>query len=413
MKKDRPPRIEAPGWGEAPPTAGLLPQWPDLFGSRSVGSLENEICRRYGLADIEIVSTGTAGLRIAFTYLKLQHPDREVVIVPGYTCPLVVFAAAAAGLSVVACDTVAGGFDLDTAHLQRLVDQRTLAIVPTHFGGLLADVDAVRRAAPGIPIVEDAAQAFGATWNGRSVGLLGDIGVFSFGVSKGFTIYEGGALVSREAGTMEGLRKVAAQLTSSAPLGEFFRVMMLAGYHAVYSQMGVQFAYGSHKRRALARGDEIEAAGDRYPADVAVTRVGSLRKRIGNNALPRLDGHLAMSRARFDAIATRLERIPGLTVHRPPPQAKPSATSLFVTLAYHRERDLLIRALWHSRLGVARMFSRALPDFPDMKSLLIPSDTPNARQLAAGTIMISTSSLLSSATEDLIVATLEDFARSS
>lgn len=412
MRHDAPPRISAPGWGEVPPTAGLPPRWRDLFARSGRGTLESDICRRFGFTDIEIVASGTAALRIAFTTLAQRHPGRDVVIVPGYTCPLVVLAAAAAGLKAIACDTVPGGFDLDTAHLRRLIDQHTLAIVPTHFGGVLTDVEAIRRAAPGIAIVEDAAQAFGATWNGASVGLAGDIGVFSFGAGKGFTLYEGGALVGREPAMMAALRRTAAELTSPDPLGELGRAVMLAAYHAGYAPLGLRLVYGSPKRKALARDDEIEAAGDRFPPEVEITRVGAFRKRVGCNALGRLDTHLATSRARFDSIATRLAALPGLTVHHPPPNARPSATSLFVTLAEHPERDLLIRALWRSRLGVAKMFCRALPDYPDMQPLLIPSDTPNARALAAGTITISTSALSSRAAENLIVATLEEFGRS-
>jgi perosamine synthetase len=411
VTRDPPPRITAPGWGEVPPTAGLLPRWRDLFFPWRSDSLESAICKRYCFSYIEIVSTGTAALLISFVYLREKHPGRNVVIVPAYTCPLVAIAAHAAGLRTLACDTAPASLDLDLGHLVRLVSPETLAVVPTHYGGYLTDVQAVRRTCPGVAIVEDAAQAFGATWHGDSVGMAGDIGVFSFGAGKGLTIYEGGAIVTRERETMEGLRRTAFELTLPDTLGEFGRALMLTGYHAVYDAMGLRLVYGASKRRALARDDEVGATGDLFPLNVDVTRIGAFRKRTGRAALDRLDAHLVASRNRFDAIADRLACIPGLTVLRPPPHARPSATSLFVALAEHPERDLLIRALWSSRLGVCKMFSRALADYPDMKPLLVPSDTPNARELAAGTITISTSSLLSPAAENVIVETLREFAR--
>ena len=413
MTKDPAPRIAGPGWGEAPPTAGLLPHWCDLIFPSRPDTLETAICRRFDLRDIEIVSTGTAGLLIAFLHLGEKHPGRDVVIVPAYTCPLVAIAAHAAGLRTLACDTAPTSLDLDLGHLARLVSPETLAVVPTHYGGWLADVEAVRRTCPGVAIVEDAAQAFGATWNGHNTGMAGDIGIFSFGAGKGFTIYEGGALVARERDTMEGLRATAARLTTPDKLGELGRALMLAGYHAAFNPVGLRLVYGAPKRRALARDDEIGATGDRFPLHVDVTRVGAFRRRAGRAALDRLDAHLMASRARFDAIADRLAQVPGLTVHRPPPHTQPSATSLFVTLAEHPERDLVIRALWRSRLGVSRMFSRALTDFPDMKPLLIPSATPNAKALSAGTITITTSTLLSDSAETVIVETLREFARAS
>ncbi len=403
-----------------PPTAGLPPRWADLLGRRA-DTLEQALCSRLGLEDIEIVSTGTAALRIAFEHLRGPRSD-GVVVVPAYTCPLVVLAAAAAGLRCVACDTVAGGFDLDLAHLRALIgpgaetahgppiEGAIVAIVPTHYGGVLTDVAAVRAVAPGIAIVEDAAQALGASWAGRSAGLAGDIGVLSLGAGKGLTIFEGGALVARDAQTMAALRRVAARLARPDPLGELGRAAMLAGYHFVYNPDGLRIVYGRPRRRALARGDEIEAAGDRFPAEVEIGGVGRWRKRVGRAALDRLEAHLEGSRARFTRLADRLEAVPGLIVHRPPEHANPSATVLFVTLPDHPDRHRLITALWRSRLGVTRMFARAIGDYPDLAAHMLPADTPNARELAAGTIAISTSSLMSPAAERTIVEMLREHA---
>ena len=363
------------------------------------------------MPDIEIVSTGTAGLLIAFTYLKRRHPNRRTVIVPGYTCPLVVIAAAAAGLEAVACDTVAGGFDLDADHLARLIDERTLAVVPTHFGGALTDIGKVRTVAasvsPDVAIIEDAAQAFGATWFGTSVGLAGDIGVFSFGAGKGFTIYEGGALVARDALTMRGLRQVAAEMSSGSTLGEAWRSVLLAGYHAVYNPLGLRLVFGAPKRYWLARGDDVRAAGDKFPMTIAVNRVGDWRKRIGRAALARLPEHLARSRARFDRLAQRLAVIPDTHVFLPVAGTLPTATFLFVTLPATLRSQEIIQSLWKSRLGVAKMFSRAIGDYPDLVSLLQRSETPNARALAATTVTVSTDDTLSPAAEAVILRTLE------
>jgi perosamine synthetase len=412
---DPAPRLTETSFGEIPPTAGLLPRWCDLLAVSGGKSFEQSLCEQIGLDDIEIVSTGTAALQIAFTALKTMSPARDTVIVPGYTCPLVVLAASAAGLKVIACDTAPGSFDFDHAHLARLADAATLAVVPTHLGGVLLDAAAARSTArassPGIAIVEDAAQALGARWGGRSAGLAGDIGVFSLGASKGLTLYRGGALVTRDAATMAQVRATAQRLAKPSMLGELGMCLMLAGYHAAYNPPSLRLVYGWPKRRALARGDDIEAAGDDFTAAETIGRVGAWRKRVGLAALKRLPQHLVTTRARFDALAARLSLIPGLIVHTPAPAAEPSATALFVTLPAHPERELLIRTLWRSRLGVARMFSRAILDYPGITPLMLPGELPNARALAAGTISLSTSPLSSPAAEDIIIATLEGFAR--
>ena len=397
--------------GEVPPTAGLAPRWDDLLAPHRGPTLEEAICLQLGLPDIEVVSTGTAGLLIALTYLKRRSSGRRTVIVPGYTCPLVAIAATAAGLRTVACDTVAGGFDLDAAHLARLINGDTLAVVPTHYGGALTDIARVRAITTAIcreiAVIEDAAQAFGATWQGNSVGLAGDIGVFSFGAGKGFTIYEGGGLVARDPGILSGLRQVAAELTSGSALGEAWRALLLIGYHAVYNPVGVRAVYGVPKRFWLGSDDDVRAAGDKFPTSISVNRVGEWRKRVGRAAFARLPTHLAQSRARFAQLVGRIAEIPGIKVHLPEQGTVPTGTFVFVSLPTSARSHTSIQNLWRSRLGVAKLFSRAIGDYPDISPLLQPGDTPNARTLAATTITVSTSDALSPAAETAILCALD------
>src|SRR5215475_9384674 len=399
------------GIGEIAPTAGLAPRARDLLAPRGGPTLEGAICAQLELADIEIVDTGTAALYIALTYLKRQSPRRTKVIIPGYTCPLVVRMIAATGLQAVACDTMADGFDLNFEDLTRLVDSDTLAVLPTHYGGLLSDVERLRTmlaaTSPGVSIIEDAAQAFGATQNGQSVGRIGDIGVFSFGVGKGFTIYQGGALIATDPEVMAGLRVVAAEVTSRPALAEAWRALLFAGYHAVYNPLGLRAFYGARKRFWLARGDEIRAAEDDVPVTIAIRSIGQWRKRVGRAALARLPAHLARSRERFDRVCQHLGAVPGPKVHRPAPGSRPTATFVFVTLPAAPGVDATIRRLWASRLGVAKMFSRSIVDYPDLRPLVLARGTPHARALAATTITLSTHASFTPAAEAAVLSELQ------
>jgi dTDP-4-amino-4,6-dideoxygalactose transaminase len=161
------------------------------------------------------------------------------------------------------------------------------------------------------------------------------------------------------------------------------------------------------KRYWLARGDEIRAAGDKFLMSVGVNRVGDWRKRVGRAALTRLPDHLARSRARFDELARRFAMIPDIHVHVPASGALPTATFLFLTLPATTSSERIIQSLWRSRLGVAKMFSRAIGDYPDLKPLLDRSETPNARAIAATTITLSTDSSLSPADEAAILQALQ------
>jgi dTDP-4-amino-4,6-dideoxygalactose transaminase len=119
------------------------------------------------------------------------------------------------------CDTRHGHFDFDPGQLKRLADARTLAILPTHLGGRIADVELaceVARSA-GAWVIEDAAQALGARVGNSSVGLRGDIGFFSLAAGKGLSLHEGGLLVSRDDELRAALAEHAANTFVSACAG--------------------------------------------------------------------------------------------------------------------------------------------------------------------------------------------------
>src|SRR5690606_19920665 len=80
----------------------------------------------------------------------------------------------------------------------RKVTPRTRAVIAVHLFGLCADMEAIARAAPGIPIIEDAACAAGAAYRGRPAGSLGLAAAFSFHPRKSVTTGEGGMVTTQD-----------------------------------------------------------------------------------------------------------------------------------------------------------------------------------------------------------------------
>ena len=396
----------------------MPPRFADLLvAGRDDDRLEQAITRATGSAGAVLLSSGSACLLTAFEYLK-QTCSRRTVIIPAYTCPLVVLAAVQTGLQVLACDMAPDRFDLDLDHLARLIDGDTLCVVPTHYGGWLTDVAAVRAVVaaidPAVVIIEDAAQAFGATWDGHSVGLAGDIGVFSFAAGKGFTLFEGGALVGPAAPVLERLAKTARLVARPNPRDEAMMAILFAGYHLVYNPFGLRLAYGAPTRAALARGDDIAAARDRFEGPILIHPVGRWRRAVGARAMPRLGAHLTAASSSFKRLSLALSALeagcPGLRVHVPLAPARPSATFLFVTLpATARTPDIITR-LWRARLGVSKLFTRAIGDYPYLAGKLLPQPTPNARDLAARTIILSTAGDWSGHDLETVVQAIRDCA---
>ncbi len=147
---------------------------------------------RFGIA----CANGTAAIEIALKALGVGPGDE--VIVPPYTF----IATASAVLNVNAVPVFADidyeTFNIAPDQVERAITPRTRAIVPVHFAGQAADMEAVLMIAGkhGLHVVEDAAHAHGATWKGKGCGSIGDAGTFSFQASKNMTAGEGGLITT-------------------------------------------------------------------------------------------------------------------------------------------------------------------------------------------------------------------------
>ena len=150
------------------------------------------------------VASCTAGLHLALTALGLGPGDE--VVTTSLTFVATLNAILHTGASVVLADVDPETLNLDPARAAEKLTPRTKAILPVHFGGLPADLDAFRALAAerGIAIVEDAAHAVGATYGGKPVGASG-IAVFSFYANKNITTAEGGMITVEDADLAERL----------------------------------------------------------------------------------------------------------------------------------------------------------------------------------------------------------------
>jgi dTDP-4-amino-4,6-dideoxygalactose transaminase len=137
----------------------------------------------------------TAALEMAALLLNLGPGDE--VIMPSFTFVSSANAFALRGATIVFVDVDPRTMNLDPGCVRAAITPRTRAIVPVHYAGVGCDMDALLELAhqAGLAIVEDAAQAIGASYKGRALGTIGDIGCISFHDTKNLHCGEGGALV--------------------------------------------------------------------------------------------------------------------------------------------------------------------------------------------------------------------------
>jgi dTDP-4-amino-4,6-dideoxygalactose transaminase len=164
------------------------------FGAR-VRLFEDEVARLTGVAHALAVNSGSSAIWLALAALGIGPGDE--VIVPGFTfiasISAIVYARA---LPVLA--EVDETFNLDPADVEARITPRTRAILAVHMLGNPARLAELRDVADrhGLALIEDCAQAFGASYGGRGVGSFGEIGIFSFNEYKTITCGDGGMLVT-------------------------------------------------------------------------------------------------------------------------------------------------------------------------------------------------------------------------
>lgn len=175
-----------------------------------VGEFE---CGLAGYLDVPYalgVANGTDALQIALMALGIGPGDE--VVTSAFTFIATAEAAALLGAVPVFADIDPDTFNLDPAGIEACITPRTRAIVPVHLFGQPARMDEIAAIAGrhGIPVIEDNAQAIGATCRGRRTGGIGTIGTLSFFPSKNLGCYgDGGAVVTRDEGLYRRMRLVA------------------------------------------------------------------------------------------------------------------------------------------------------------------------------------------------------------
>ena len=141
--------------------------------------------------------------------IRLARPDvGDEVIVPSMTFISTATSVLHVGATPVFADIEPDTFNLDPADVARRITPATRAIVAVHYGGQAADLDGLRAVADdaGVPLLEDAAEAHGATYRGRPVGGFGRAAMFSFTPTKNITTGEGGMVTTDDGALAERLR---------------------------------------------------------------------------------------------------------------------------------------------------------------------------------------------------------------
>ncbi len=176
---------------------------------KEVEEFEREFAQAIGVRHAVGVASGTEAIQLALMAFGIGSGHQ--VITAANTCVPTVSGITAAGATPILVDVDEASFNLNPSEIESAITATTKAILPVHLYGQAADMDAILEVAArhSIPVIEDAAQAHGATYQGRKLGSLGAAACFSFYPSKNLGAYgDGGAVVTNDDGVAEALRRL-------------------------------------------------------------------------------------------------------------------------------------------------------------------------------------------------------------
>jgi dTDP-4-amino-4,6-dideoxygalactose transaminase len=369
-----------------PPAAAPL-GWADLWHglgglvapARALRAREDEIRRHFGVSDVFLVSSGTAALTLALLGLRSLSSRTEVVI-PAYTCFSVPAAVIKAGLKPVLCDIDPSTFDFDHALLERALGPNTLGVIAHHLFGIPSDIERTRATcrARGIFVVEDAAQAMGAEANGRQLGTVGDVGVFSLGRGKNITCGSGGIIVTSSVAAGKAIRRLYRRLPACR-LGSAAKDLAQLALMTLFIRPGLYWIPAALPFLGL--GQTV------FPKHIALTRLPGMKAGLLREWRSRL---MRSNRRRRDTAADFSRRL-GLSL----PQGPQPYLRLPIRVATAADREQVYARSRQRGLGVSVAYPSPVNEIPEIRATFDGQRFPSARSVADSLLTIPTHHWLS------------------
>lgn len=350
------------------PPAGTPLRIADVLRGASAAAWSNNdfepsfSCVGEGLRAHSAVATcsGRAALWLVLKALHRLRPDRNVVILPAYTCFTVPAAVVRAGLEPCPVDMDPTTLDFDFHELESVSPSGLLCILTSNLCGFPNDAERVCKIALAKDafVVDDAAQALGAASNGRWAGMRGDAGIFSFGRGKALAAVEGGLAVASSEAVGAALELEAAGLpepSSSHSVALLFQMLAYAAF------LNPRLYWIPNSIPYLGLGST------EFSPDFPVSRMSSVATGLLARIIGKL-GEINAGRVRNAAsMSTGLAGHPQLTIPTPLSGSKPVYTRLPVIASDASTRDRAVAQLRAAGIGASPFYPAALCDIQELE----------------------------------------------
>lgn len=324
-------------------------------------ALESALRARFGERDYVLTSTGRAGMTLLLRAMRpLAAAERDEVVMPTYTCYSVAASAVKAGLKVRLIDIDPATLDYQPDALAGADFRRVLAVIGTNLYGLPSDMPAITAAghAHGAFVIDDAAQAMGASVGGRLSGTWGDAGLFSFDKGKNVSAIDGGVVTTTSATLAEALRAETSRLAAPGAVTAAIHVAKALAYAAMLNPT----AYAAAMRLpGLGLGQTT------FTTDYPLERFDPRLAALAATMLPKLDAFALARRTNAAALTAALGALPGLRVVTTPAAAVSAALRLPVLCADGDVKQRLVSALQRAGIGATGSYPASLADVAELQ----------------------------------------------
>lgn len=315
-------------------------KWGRLQGNE-VAAFEKNFAAMHACKHGIAVVNGTVSLRISLMAAGIQANDE--VIVPPYTFVSTATAVVEANAIPVFADIDLDTFNLDPKTVEAAITPQTRAIIPVHFAGQPADMDALMRIARKhkLIVIEDAAHAHGALYKKQPAGSIGRTGSFSFQSSKNLTSGEGGIIITND----DALAAACRSIHSCGRIegGLWYEHHVIAGNY----------------------------------------RLGEFQGAILNAQLERLESQTIRRDQNGQHLAKRISALPGIYPQKRPRECARHSYHLFMMRIDPRDfgapRNLVVKALQAEGIPCSAGYGISLPAQPLFRNKAFGPYLPKSR----------------------------------
>jgi dTDP-4-amino-4,6-dideoxygalactose transaminase len=350
------------------PPAGAPLEFAEILRAAKAAALHNgnrgnsitQVAEQLGPCSAFGTRSGRAALWLILKALHRIRPDRKVVALPAYTCFTVPASVVRAGLTVCPIDINPETLDFDFSQLEQIPPAGLLCVVACNLFGLVNDLERVRAiaAAKEAFVVDDAAQALGASRNGYFSGLCGDVGFFSFGRGKALAAIEGGLIVTNSEEISSALRIQADMLPKASRLHSVWTLVQMLGYAAF---LAPRLYWIPNSIPFLKLGST------EFAPDFPISGMSELSAVLISQLIGKLTEMSAGRERNAISIAKGVRANPRFVVPEPICGSRPVYTRLPIIASDKPTRDRAVTRLRAAGIGATSSYPSAICDIPGIE----------------------------------------------